>query len=75
MFDIGKGAIREVSDFQLSRFACYLIAQNGDSRKPEIASAHCPLRFPDFRHQVVGDIKIRGDVLHVVVVVQAFQKF
>jgi DNA-damage-inducible protein D len=35
----GKGAVQEVPDFQLSRFACYLIAQNGDPRKPEIASA------------------------------------
>lgn len=39
MIETGKGAIREVSDFQLSRFACYLIAQNGDPRKPEIAEA------------------------------------
>jgi DNA-damage-inducible protein D len=35
----GKGAVQEVTDFQLSRFACYLIAQNGDPRKPEIALA------------------------------------
>ncbi|MDP9174671.1 MAG: DNA damage-inducible protein D [Planctomycetota bacterium] len=35
----GKGAVQEVTDFHLSRFACYLIAQNGDPRKPEIAFA------------------------------------
>ena len=35
----GKGAIQIVDDFQLSRFACYLIAQNGDPRKAEIARA------------------------------------
>jgi len=39
MIATGKGATREVSDFHLSRFACYLIAQNGDPRKPEIAAA------------------------------------
>ena len=35
----GKGAVQEVQDYHLSRFACYLIAQNGDPRKPEIAHA------------------------------------
>jgi len=33
------GGVREVKDFCLSRFACYLVAQNGDPRKPEIATA------------------------------------
>ncbi len=39
MVGIGSGSAREVDDYQLSRFACYLIAQNGDPRKPEIAYA------------------------------------
>lgn len=39
MIALGKGGMRDVPDVHLSRFACYLIAQNGDSRKPEIALA------------------------------------
>lgn len=35
----GKGSSQIVEDYHLSRFACYLIAQNGDPRKPEIAQA------------------------------------
>ena len=39
MVAIGSNSEREVTDFHLSRFACYLIAQNGDPRKQEIALA------------------------------------
>ncbi|MBV9021283.1 MAG: hypothetical protein JO125_04150 [Chloroflexi bacterium] len=35
----GKGAVQRIKDYYLSRLACYLIAMNGDPRKPEIAPA------------------------------------
>src|SRR5579872_2262024 len=37
MVQIGSDSERNLEDFALTRYACYLIAQNGDSRKPEIA--------------------------------------
>jgi len=39
VIEAGKGAQHVIDDMLLTRYACYLIAQNGDSRKPEIAFA------------------------------------
>ena len=39
MIETGKGAHRPIKDYMLTRYACYLIAQNGDPKKEEIAFA------------------------------------
>ena len=40
MVDIGSGARREVEDYHLSRYACYLVAMNGDPRKRAVAQTY-----------------------------------
>jgi DNA-damage-inducible protein D len=61
MIETGKGAIREVDDYHLSRFACYLIAQNGDPRKAEIARAQkyfaIQTRRQELSDQVAADLE------------------
>lgn len=61
MVEIGSQTEREVGDYHLSRFACYLIAQNGDPRKPEIAHAQkyfaIQTRRQEISEQMAADLE------------------
>lgn len=56
MVPVGLGVRREVDDFHLSRYACYLIAQNGDPRKEEIALAQTYFAIQTRRQEVSEQI-------------------
>lgn len=51
MVNIGSKAGREQEDFELSKYACYLIVQNGDPNKPEIALAQSYFNIQTFRQE------------------------
>ena len=52
MVDIGSGTSRNVIDYQLSRYACYLIVQNGDPRKEVIAHGQTYFAIQTRRQEV-----------------------
>jgi DNA-damage-inducible protein D len=52
MVKLGSKAQRELKDYNLSRFACYLVAQNGDPRKPEIAAAQVYFAVTTRAHEI-----------------------
>lgn len=54
---IGSETERQIDDYKLSRYACYLIAQNGDSRKEEIALAQTYFAIQT-RKQEVRELRI-----------------
>ncbi|MBI2120831.1 MAG: hypothetical protein HYT94_04375 [Parcubacteria group bacterium] len=65
MVEIGSNTVRNVGDWKLDRYACYLVAQNGDSKKPEIALAQTYFAiqtrkqeiFKELADMVVGSVR------------------
>lgn len=55
MVDLGSGSQREVEDLMLTRYACYLIAQNGDPKKPEIAFAQSYFAIQTRRAEIIEE--------------------
>jgi DNA-damage-inducible protein D len=55
MVDLGSGASREIEDFALSRYACYLIVQNGDPTKPVIAHGQTYFAIQTRRQELADD--------------------
>lgn len=55
MVDIGSGARREIADIRLSRYACYLIVQNGDPTKPVIAQGQTYFAVQTRRQEIQDD--------------------
>ena len=72
MIDTGKGAQRKIKDFELSRYACYLIVQNGDPRKEVIALGQTYFAIQTYRQEIADKFNqldednkrlvIRGDI-------------
>ena len=57
MVPIGSGAQRPVPDVYLSRYACYLIVQNGDPNKPVIANGQTYFAMQTRRQELADDAK------------------
>lgn len=55
MVEVGSGGLRQIADIRLSRYACYLIVQNGDPAKPVIANGQTYFAIQTRRQELAND--------------------
>ncbi len=69
MVEVGSNTVRQVVDYKLDRYACYLIAQNGDPKKEQIALAQTYFAIQTRKQELFGQLPadekrllVRGEV-------------
>ena len=73
MVELGSGSQREIADIMLTRFACYLVAQNGDSTKAPIAFAQTYFAVQTRKAELIEKHLLEGERVRFFLLILPFQ--